>query len=117
MGAGRVYCEECMEDIPNEDVYWDEDRLYCKICGSEVEPPDGDIFDQIVDNRSSFIFRDDDPDAIRSAQGAGDEEDGEDDDKEEDEMEGGALEDDEEGGAAGGGPPQAMDGDEDMEEE
>ena len=58
MAEANVYCEECLEDIPNDEVYWDEDRLYCSRCGSEVEPPDGDIFDTIVENRSSFLFRD-----------------------------------------------------------
>ncbi|NIP71820.1 MAG: hypothetical protein GWO16_01745, partial [Gammaproteobacteria bacterium] len=52
-----VYCEECVEDIPGDEVYWDENRLYCKRCGSEVEPPDADLFERIRDNRDEFLFR------------------------------------------------------------
>ncbi|HKI99112.1 MAG TPA: hypothetical protein VKB51_11610 [bacterium] len=60
MAEHTVYCEECVEDIPANEVYWDEGRLYCSRCGSEVESPDRDIFEEIVDNRSAFLFRDDD---------------------------------------------------------
>ena len=58
MAERTVYCEECVEDIPASEVYWDDGRLYCRRCGSEVEPPDRDIFEEIVDNRSGFLFRD-----------------------------------------------------------
>jgi len=59
MTEQTVYCEECVEDIPHDEVYWEEERLYCKRCGSEVEPKDRDIFEEIEDNRDSLIFRDD----------------------------------------------------------
>ncbi len=57
MADRTVYCEECVEEIPASEVYWDDGRLYCRRCGSEVEPPDRDIFEEIVDNRSGFLFR------------------------------------------------------------
>ena len=57
MAERTVYCEECVEEIPASEVYWDDSRLYCRRCGSEVEPPDRDIFEEIVDNRSGFLFR------------------------------------------------------------
>jgi hypothetical protein len=61
MAEQTVYCEECVEEIPSSEVYWDDGRLYCRRCGSEVESPDRDIFEEIVDNRSGFLFRDADP--------------------------------------------------------
>ncbi|MDH4247562.1 MAG: hypothetical protein OEW39_07080 [Deltaproteobacteria bacterium] len=76
-----VYCEECMEDIPNGELLLEDSRLYCGRCGGEVEAPDPDIFETIVDNRSAFLFRSDTEDM--------DEEDEEDDlepDEEDDEM-------------------------------
>ena len=57
MAENTVYCEECVEDIPADEVYWDEERLYCKRCGGEVESPDADIFDQIVENQTDLVFR------------------------------------------------------------
>ena len=62
MAERTVYCEECVEEIPASEVYWDDGRLYCRRCGSEVEPPDRDIFEEIVDNRSGFLFRDEELD-------------------------------------------------------
>lgn len=61
MAEQTVYCEECVEDIPASEVYWEEGRLYCRRCGSEVEAPDRDIFEEIVDNRTGFLFRDAEP--------------------------------------------------------
>ena len=60
MAEQTVYCEECLEDIPASEVYWDDSRLYCRRCGSELEPPDRDIFEEIEDNRTGFLFRDQD---------------------------------------------------------
>ena len=31
------FCEECLEDIADKDVYWENDRAYCGRCGSELE--------------------------------------------------------------------------------
>jgi hypothetical protein len=47
-----------VEEIPGDEVFWEDDRLYCKRCGSELKAPDRDIFEEIVDNRSGFLFRD-----------------------------------------------------------
>ena len=64
MAERTVYCEECVEEIPASEVYWDDGRLYCRRCGSEVEPPDRDIFEEIVDNRSGFLFRNEELDDV-----------------------------------------------------
>ena len=32
-----VYCEECVEEIPGDEVYWEDEHLYCRRCGSELE--------------------------------------------------------------------------------
>ena len=58
MAKQTVYCEECVEEIPASEVYWDDGRLYCGRCGSEVQTPDRDIFEEIMANRSGFLFRD-----------------------------------------------------------
>lgn len=91
MAEQTVFCEECVEEIPASEVYWDDGRLYCRRCGSELEPPDRDIFEEIVDNRSGFVFRDDDalPDD--------DEEDEEDDGDDEDEGEDAPIDEEEAG--------------------
>ena len=57
MTEQTVYCEECVEDIPGSEVYVEENRLYCKRCGSEVESTDPDIFEEIESNQTEFIFR------------------------------------------------------------
>lgn len=59
-----VYCEECVEDIPNNEIYWEEKRLYCGRCGSELDLTQlhGDVFDTIVEGRSERPYHSDDPD-------------------------------------------------------
>lgn len=48
-----------MEEIPAGDIHTDGGRLYCNQCGSELEVgEDSDLFEQIVGNRSGFLFRD-----------------------------------------------------------
>jgi len=38
MGKGQtLYCEECLEDIAPNDVYWEGKRGYCGHCGSELD--------------------------------------------------------------------------------
>jgi hypothetical protein len=91
MAEQTVYCEECVEEIPASEVYWDEGRLYCGRCGSELEPPDRDIFEEIVDNRTGFLFRDEEPA----------EEDDEEEEKDEAEPEADAAAGDEDNGAGG----------------
>lgn len=94
MAEQTVYCEECVEDIPADEVYWEDDRLYCRRCGSELEPPDRDIFEEIVDNRTGFLFRDEEPS---------------DEDEEEDE-EAGEAEGEAESAGGSGGDASAEDG-------
>lgn len=59
-----VYCEECVEDIPSDEIYWEEKRLYCGRCGSELDLAqlDGDVFDTIVEGSSDRPYYSDDPD-------------------------------------------------------
>ncbi len=49
MNAKAVFCEECVEDIPNNEIYWEDDRIYCGKCGSELELPaeTADLLDTI----------------------------------------------------------------------
>lgn len=58
MTEQTVYCEECLQDIPAEDIYWEDDRLFCGRCGGRLESPDKDISEEIVDNRTGFLFQD-----------------------------------------------------------
>lgn len=57
MARYSVYCEECVEEIPSDEVQWQDGRLYCARCGSEVEAPEGDVFEQILANRSGMVFQ------------------------------------------------------------
>ena len=34
------FCEECLEDIADKDVYWENNRAYCGRCGSELDMTD-----------------------------------------------------------------------------
>ena len=58
MTEQNLYCEECVEDIPASEVYLEDDRLYCKQCGSELASPDGDLFEEIEGNLDNMRFRD-----------------------------------------------------------
>lgn len=71
MTEQTVYCEECLEEIPYNEVFWDEERLYCQRCGSEVESPDQDLFEQIEDNQDVFLFRDDEDAALEEEEEEG----------------------------------------------
>ena len=53
-----VYCEECLEDIPNAEMYWEEERLYCGRCGSELEiPPEhSDVYERLTGGRVEPVF-------------------------------------------------------------
>ncbi|HEX7929092.1 MAG TPA: hypothetical protein VF678_15965 [bacterium] len=37
MKPKTIHCEECVEEIPGDEVYWEDDRLYCGRCGSELD--------------------------------------------------------------------------------
>ena len=30
------YCEDCLEEIADEDIFWEEGRACCGQCGSEL---------------------------------------------------------------------------------
>lgn len=55
MKAKTIHCEECVEDIPSDEVYWEDDRLYCGRCGSEldVSKEAGDLLDAFTKRRSA----------------------------------------------------------------
>lgn len=55
MKAKTIHCEECVEDIPSDEVYWEDDRLYCGRCGSEldVSKETGDLLDAFTKRRSA----------------------------------------------------------------
>ena len=80
MERNKIYCEECVEDIPNDEVYWDEARLYCGRCGSELDTTlmDSDVFTAITSGRPevAFLKNDegfyDDDDDDQEDEGAGD---------------------------------------------
>ena len=62
-GAGMeptaVYCEECVETIPNNEVYWEEARMYCGRCGSELKIAAiaADVFEQIMAKKARPILK------------------------------------------------------------
>ncbi len=58
MAEQNLYCEECVEDIPASEVFLEDERLYCKQCGSELALPDGDLFEEIEGNLDHMQFRD-----------------------------------------------------------
>ncbi len=58
MNAKTVHCEECVEDIPNSEVYWEDDRIYCGRCGSEIELPveNADLLDTINEGSAKPLY-------------------------------------------------------------
>lgn len=64
MKPKKNYCEECLEDIPNDEVYWEGTRLYCGRCGSEMDAsgPSPDVFEEIITRRGGSFGLDDDDD-------------------------------------------------------
>lgn len=49
MAQSGYYCEECVEEIAERDVFWEGERAYCGKCGSELDldsAPD-DVLDHI----------------------------------------------------------------------
>lgn len=58
MSEQNLFCEECVEDIPASEVFLEDDRLYCKQCGSELNSPSGDLFEEIEGNLDHLQFRD-----------------------------------------------------------
>ena len=66
MSQKTIYCAECMEDIPNDEVQWEDEKLYCGRCGSELNPDaeDRDLLDEISagKRRRLYTLEDDDDD-------------------------------------------------------
>lgn len=58
MSQKTIYCAECLEDIPNAEVKWEDDRLYCGRCGSELAPEaeDKDLLDEISSRRPRRLY-------------------------------------------------------------
>lgn len=59
MSEKSVYCEECVEDIPNDECFWDDKRLYCGRCGSELEvgAEAPDVFEALTTQAVSRLLR------------------------------------------------------------
>jgi len=97
MSQKTLYCAECMEDIPNAEVQWEDERLYCGRCGSELVPAaeDRDLFDEISSRkpRRLFTLEDDDGEEDEEDEDLEDEEE-EDWEDDEEEEEGDELEED-----------------------
>lgn len=90
MSQKTIYCAECLEDIPNSEVQWEDDRLYCGRCGSELAPDaeDRDLLDEISSRKPPRLYTlEDDED---------EEEEEEDEDEEFSEEDEGDIEDEEE---------------------
>jgi hypothetical protein len=55
-----------MENIPNDEVQWEEEKLYCGRCGSELNPDaeDRDLLDEISSGKRGRVYtlEDDDED-------------------------------------------------------
>ncbi|MFI5400820.1 MAG: hypothetical protein ACHQZQ_07215 [SAR324 cluster bacterium] len=66
MSQKTIYCAECMEDISNDEVQWEDDKLYCGRCGSELAPDAGerDLLDEISagKRRRLYTLEDDEED-------------------------------------------------------
>ena len=58
MEPSAVYCEQCVEAIPHKEVYWEEARMYCGRCGSELEivAIAADVFEQITAKKARPII-------------------------------------------------------------
>lgn len=64
MNPKSVFCEECLEEIPNDECYWDEKRLFCGRCGSELElgAAAPDVFEEITTEKATRLLRLEDED-------------------------------------------------------
>lgn len=69
MSEKTLFCEECVEDIEPSEVYLEDDRLYCKVCGSELESPDRDLFEEIEGNIDNLHFRDNEEEELEPPDG------------------------------------------------
>jgi hypothetical protein len=88
MKAKTIHCEECVEEIPSTEVYWEDERLYCGRCGSEIDisKEAGDLLDAFSKRRTA-TWQTANDDVVEDDLDE-DEEFDEDDDDEEDDWEG-----------------------------
>jgi hypothetical protein len=104
MKAKTIHCEECVEEIPSDEVYWEDERLYCGRCGSELDigKEAGDLLDAFSKRRTAKwqTANDDVPDEDL------DEEEEDFDEEEEDEDEDWEIEEEEELEEDGNGRPR-----------
>ena len=58
MKKKTAYCEDCVEDIPGDEVYWEDERMYCGRCGSELEidPETADLLDTIQGGKAQPLY-------------------------------------------------------------
>jgi hypothetical protein len=87
MAKGNYYCEECVEEISQSDVFWENSRAYCGRCGGELDMDEeaADVVEHITTRkgRSPIISTEDEEDEekdekLKSEDIDEDEEDGED---------------------------------------
>lgn len=64
--AATVYCEECLEDIPAKEVYWEGNRAYCGQCGGEldIEGDGPDLLDALESGQVARPFSHDEDDGL-----------------------------------------------------
>jgi hypothetical protein len=76
-----------MEDLPNAEVQWEDDRLYCGRCGSELAPDteDRDLLDEITRRKPRRLYKLEDSDEEEEEEEEDLDEDEEDWDEDEDE--------------------------------
>src|SRR5271170_4931627 len=90
MKPKSIHCEECVENIPSSEWQWEDGKLYCARCGSELSPSpeDRDLLDDISSGRPRRLF------TLEDDKGDEEEEDEDEDDFEDEDEDG--FEDDEE---------------------
>jgi hypothetical protein len=111
MSPKTIYCAECMEDIPNSEAQWEDGKLYCGRCGSELSPDteDRDLLDEISSGKPRRLYTlenedvEEEDDEEEDDDFDDEDEDGDfDDEEEEDEEQAGEEED-----SNGGGRPRS----------
>jgi len=117
MSQKTIYCAECMEDISNDEVQWEDDKLYCGRCGSELspDPAERDLLDEISAGKRRRLYTLEDEEEDEEDDDLEEEDEDEDwEDEEEDEDEDEDLEEEEatetvvRAGAGGAEPPSGV---------
>jgi len=86
MARAKYYCEECVEEISQGDVFWENGRAYCGRCGGELDLNEdaADVVEHISTHKIPVPIR-----------GTDDDDEDEDDDLERDELDQETEEDEE----------------------